>query len=92
MCSTPRSSGTRFSSSRRSSQPADYQAYARMLREASVNFERVQAMKEARRLAAAEGSASDALSSTPNQQTPQPSPAQGNVKNMMNRLWSMVFS
>jgi hypothetical protein len=53
MCSTPRSSSSCFSSRRRrDSQPADHQAYARMLREASANFERVQAMKLDRELAA----------------------------------------
>lgn len=53
MCSTPKSSGSQFSNRRRNhSQPNDYQAYARMLREASANFERVQALKEERRLAA----------------------------------------
>lgn len=52
MCSTPRSSASCFSNRRRDSRPADYQAHARMLREASANFERVQALKDERRLAA----------------------------------------
>ncbi|MBS4051645.1 MAG: hypothetical protein KGZ69_10630 [Methylomonas sp.] len=53
MCSSPRSNGSCFSNRRRrDSRPADYQAHARMPREASANFERVQALKDERRLAA----------------------------------------
>ncbi|AEF99090.1 hypothetical protein [Methylomonas methanica] len=55
MCSSPKSSCSNTSShARRKSAPMDYQAYAAMMRDASANFERVQAMKEARILAAAE--------------------------------------
>lgn len=53
MCSTPRSSSSCYNQrSRRKSPATDHAAYARMLREASANFERVQALKEERRLAA----------------------------------------
>lgn len=53
MCSTPRSSSSCFKQrSRRTQSATDYAAYAQMLREASANFERVQALKEERRLAA----------------------------------------
>lgn len=54
MCSSPKSACSGTSSRvRRQSKPADYQAYASMMREASANYERIQALKEEKRLAAA---------------------------------------
>lgn len=54
MCSSPKSACSSMSSrARRQSKPADYQAYASMMREASANYERIQALKEEKRLAAA---------------------------------------
>lgn len=55
MCSSPKSSCSSVSShTRRKSTSMDYQAYASMMRDASANFERVQALKAESRLAAAE--------------------------------------
>lgn len=57
MCSSPKASSSTHSRSTRKSAAMDYQAYAAMMRDASANFERVQAMKEARKPATTEQTA-----------------------------------
>ncbi|MDZ4151006.1 hypothetical protein [Methylicorpusculum sp.] len=56
MCSSPKSACSIISRRvRRQSKPGDYEAYARMLRDASANYERAQVLKEeGRQLAAGE--------------------------------------